>query len=86
MIDSKVFIFKRRFHVQVLTGAKLFPAKDDKIFIEFLKKNSSVSFEHIEASSVEEWLETIQHARLFVSGRNIEYAFYKQSKDDSRSL
>lgn len=57
------------FQVKVLIGAAAFPSQDDRLFVHFLEKHCKAPFELIVASSMEEWLDTINHATLFVSGR-----------------
>ncbi len=60
---------KSGFKTKVLIGAAAFPARDDKAFVELLKNHCKAPWELINASSMEEWLETINHATLLVSGR-----------------
>ena len=60
---------QRGFKIQVLVGAAAFPARDDQLFVDFLKTHCSAKWDLIPASSMDEWLGTIQRATLFVSGR-----------------
>lgn len=53
----------------VLTGARQFPAADDRKFVEALRAVLDGSWRHVDAASLEEWLETIGGASLLVSGR-----------------
>jgi hypothetical protein len=57
------------FEIKVLVGAAAFPAKDDQSFINFLKTHCKTPWKLIIASSMEEWLDTINHSTLLVSGR-----------------
>ena len=59
----------RGFSVTALTGANLFPAADDREFVAALAKAPGARFEHLEADSLELWLDTIASAALLVSGR-----------------
>lgn len=60
---------KRGFALEVLVGAMAFPAQDEEAFVQFLKKHCKAPFQVVNAASMDEWLETIQQAALFVSGR-----------------
>ncbi len=60
---------ERDFKIKVLIGAAAFPAKDDQEFVEFLRGNCGAPYELINASSIEEWLDEINHATFLVSGR-----------------
>lgn len=55
--------------IQVLTGARAFPAADDIAFIEVLKAQSFKHWQLIDTESANEWLNVIGNARLLVSGR-----------------
>jgi polysaccharide pyruvyl transferase WcaK-like protein len=57
------------FKIKVLTGAAAFPAKDDQLFVDFLKTHCKAEWDLVVASSLQEWLDTINHAAIFVSGR-----------------
>lgn len=57
------------YEIKVLTGAAAFPSRDDKSFIEFLKSHVKAPLNVVTASSIEEWLDTINNAVFFVSGR-----------------
>jgi polysaccharide pyruvyl transferase WcaK-like protein len=57
------------FKLRVLTGAAAYPAKDDRAFVEYLKTHSKAPFDWVDASSMQEWLDTINQATLLVSGR-----------------
>lgn len=60
---------ERGFKIKVLIGAAAFPARDDRSFVEFLHTHCKADFDVIEATTMEQWLETIQSAQLLVSGR-----------------
>lgn len=60
---------EKGFKVKVLIGAAAYPSKDDQLFIKSLKTHCKVPTEIIDASSMEEWLDTINQATLLVSGR-----------------
>jgi hypothetical protein len=60
---------KTGFKIKVLIGAKAFPARDDKRFVEFLTSHCKADWELVDATSLEEWLDTINNATLLVSGR-----------------
>jgi len=60
---------ERGFQIKVLVGAAAYPAKDDQLFADFLKAHCNVKWELVEASSMEEWLDTINQATFLVSGR-----------------
>jgi polysaccharide pyruvyl transferase WcaK-like protein len=60
---------KTGFEIKVLIGAAAFPSKDDQSFVNFLKMHCTASWDLIVATSMEEWLDTINHATLLVSGR-----------------
>ncbi|CCB85174.1 putative uncharacterized protein [Parachlamydia acanthamoebae UV-7] len=57
------------FEIKVLIGAAAFPSKDDQSFVSFLKTHCEAPWELIKASSMEEWLDTINQATFLVSGR-----------------
>ncbi len=57
------------YKIKILTGAAAFPSRDDEVFVQFLKKHSKASLQLVVASSMEEWLDTINHATFLVSGR-----------------
>jgi len=60
---------QKGFEIQVLTGAKAFPARDDVQFVEQLKRQDFNDWELINATSLNEWLDCINSASVFVSGR-----------------
>lgn len=60
---------ERGFKIKVLIGAAAFPAQDDQAFVKFLETNCKGPWNLIVAASLEEWLDTINHATLLVSGR-----------------
>lgn len=60
---------QRDYQIQVLTGAAAFPSKDDLKFVAFLKKHCKAPWQLIEATSMEEWLDTINHSTFLLSGR-----------------
>jgi polysaccharide pyruvyl transferase WcaK-like protein len=53
----------------VLTGAKQYPAADDLRFVESLAGLLEGPWRHVQARSLEQWIETIGTATLLVSGR-----------------
>ncbi|MDE3048063.1 MAG: polysaccharide pyruvyl transferase family protein, partial [Verrucomicrobiota bacterium] len=57
------------YKIKILTGAAAFPSRDDEAFIQFVKTHSQASWQLVVASSMEEWLDTINHATFLVSGR-----------------
>lgn len=57
------------YEIKVLTGAAAFPSRDDESFVQFLKLHTKTPFHVVVASSMEEWLDTINHAAFLVSGR-----------------
>ncbi len=57
------------YKIKVLHGAKAFPAQDDLIFIQELQKLDFKSYEVIDAKSLTEWLDCINSANVFISGR-----------------
>lgn len=57
------------YKIKVLHGAKSFPAQDDILFIEELKKLEFNKYEVIDAKSLTEWFDCINSASAFVSGR-----------------
>lgn len=71
-IDKQIsylkFLKSQGLDVVYLTGAKRFPSKDDKEYIDRLEINFP-TLEVIEARSLDEWLDTISSANLLVSGR-----------------
>ncbi len=59
----------RGFRMKVLIGAAGSPAKDDALFVEFLKTHCKAPWELVRAASMQEWLDTINQAAWIVSGR-----------------
>lgn len=59
----------RGYGIKFLYGADSNPAKDDREFIEYMKINFQNSLEVYEASSLDDWLKTIEESTLLVSGR-----------------
>jgi polysaccharide pyruvyl transferase WcaK-like protein len=57
------------YQITILTGAAAFPSRDDEAFVQFLRAHSQASLQLVVASSMEEWLDTINHAAFLVSGR-----------------
>jgi polysaccharide pyruvyl transferase WcaK-like protein/tetratricopeptide (TPR) repeat protein len=53
----------------VLTGARANPARDDAHFVEALRETIADGWDHFDARSAAEWLDTLGRARLLVSGR-----------------
>lgn len=59
----------RGIKIKVLIGAAAFPSKDDKKFVALLRKYCQAAWELVDATSMDEWLNTINNASLLVSGR-----------------
>ena len=57
------------FEIKVLIGAAAFPSKGDPEFVKFLQEHCEAPIEVMNAASMDEWLDTINHAALLVSGR-----------------
>lgn len=57
------------FKIKFLSGAKGYPAKDDKEFIEYMQKQFHINWEVYEAISLNDWLRTIEESAMLVSGR-----------------
>ncbi len=57
------------FEIKVLVGAAAFPSNDDQTFVNVLKMHCKAPWTLMTASSMEEWLNTINHATFLVSGR-----------------
>ena len=57
------------FEITVLTGAKADPAQDDQAFLTALREKTPDHWQHLDAPSMEVWLQTIQSASMLVSGR-----------------
>lgn len=55
--------------IKVLIGAAAYPSKDDSEFVDFLRMHLQADWELIQATSMNEWLDTINDASLLVSGR-----------------
>jgi len=62
-------LHERGYTLKVLTGAAAFPARDDEAFVQCLQSYAKVPFHRVTASSMEEWLNTINQAKFLVSGR-----------------
>jgi len=60
---------EKGFAIQVLIGALAFPALDDATFVQFLQDHCKAPFQVVNATSMDQWLQTIDQATLFVSGR-----------------
>jgi polysaccharide pyruvyl transferase WcaK-like protein len=60
---------KAGFKIKVLIGARAFPARDDKVFVDFLTTYCKAPWELVDATSMDQWLDTIHNATLLVSGR-----------------
>ena len=60
---------KQGYDIQVLTGAKAYPAPDDASFVKALEEAAPEGWTHVDATSMEQWLGTIQQAALMLSGR-----------------
>lgn len=63
------YLDQQGYNVKVLIGAAAFPSNDDAIFVQCLQTHLKVPVNFIFASSMEEWLDTINHAVFIVSGR-----------------
>lgn len=63
------YFHQQGYKIKVLHGAKAFPAQDDLIFIQELQKLSFKNYEVIDAKSLTEWLDCINSANVFISGR-----------------
>jgi polysaccharide pyruvyl transferase WcaK-like protein len=59
----------RGFKIKFLYGADSFPAKDDREFVEYMQKQFQANWEVYEATSLNDWLKTIEETTLLVSGR-----------------
>ena len=57
------------YEVTVLTGASAFPAPDDEEFVSALSQECPGGWALLRAESMNEWLDTLASAGLFVSGR-----------------
>lgn len=55
--------------IQVLTGARSDPARDDVAFLDALRQHQPTGWKHVDAASLDEWLTTIASASLLISGR-----------------
>ena len=55
--------------IKVLIGAKDHIAPEDRRLVQFLKTHHPSGWELVEAKSMNEWLDTINHAALVISGR-----------------
>ncbi len=62
-------LHQQGYKIKVLHGAKAFPAQDDQIFIQELQQIEFKSYEVIDAKSLTEWLDCINSAAVFISGR-----------------
>lgn len=60
---------EKGFQIKVLIGAAAFPAQDDQSFVKYISTHTNAPWELIDASSLKEWLDTINNATLLVSGR-----------------
>ena len=61
---------KRRdgYQIQVLVGAQDYPARDDRLLVDFLKKHFDGNWELLVADTMEEWLQAIDQASFLISG------------------
>lgn len=57
------------FKIKFLYGAKNYPAKDDREFIEYMENKYNINWEVYEAESLNDWLKIIEEASLLISGR-----------------
>jgi polysaccharide pyruvyl transferase WcaK-like protein len=57
------------YDIKLLTGARAYPALDDLRFVEALKAAAPEGWTHVDAKSMQEWLDTIHSAALMLSGR-----------------
>ncbi len=69
LVDFMQNMYEQGYVIQVLTGARAFPAKDDIAFIEALDAQSFKHWQLINAETANEWLNVIGGAQLLVSGR-----------------
>ena len=64
-----VHFSQQGYKIKILMGAKAFPAQDDVNFVQELMKLKFKKFEVIDAKSLTEWLDCLNSASVFVSGR-----------------
>ena len=64
-----VHFSQQGYKIKILLGAKAFPSQDDILFVQEIKKLNFKSFEVIDAKSLTEWLDCLNSAAVFVSGR-----------------
>jgi polysaccharide pyruvyl transferase WcaK-like protein len=57
------------FKIKFLYGAVAYPAKDDREFIAFVASKLNFKLEVHEAKTVNDWLNCIESAAIFISGR-----------------
>ncbi|KKB96341.1 Polysaccharide pyruvyl transferase [Candidatus Arcanobacter lacustris] len=62
-------MISRGFKIKFLYGSDSFPAKDDREFVVYMKEHFKLLLEVYEATSMEDWLQTIEQATMLVSGR-----------------
>jgi|GEM_PF-862092 polysaccharide pyruvyl transferase WcaK-like protein/ADP-heptose:LPS heptosyltransferase len=62
-------MINRSFDVSVLVGADMFPAQDDVDFVNALRHECPRGWTLIDAKTMNEWLDAIAGASIFVSGR-----------------
>ena len=60
---------QKGYKIKILHGAKDLPAQDDQIFIQELQKVHFKKYEIVNANSLTQWLDCINSASVFVSGR-----------------
>ena len=80
LIEFMQMMCKQGFSIQVLTGARAFPADDDVAFIKALKEQPFKNWKLTSTATASEWLSIIANATLLVSGRfhhSIAAAFLK---------
>ena len=72
MVQIIDFLKEKRnegYHIQVLVGAQDYPARDDRLLVQFLKQSLDGDWELIIAKDLDEWLKTIHQASCLISGR-----------------
>lgn len=62
-------VAERGFRIKCLIGAAAFPSTHEQLLAHFLSAHCKASWDLVVAASMEEWLDTINHATLLVSGR-----------------
>lgn len=69
-LEKLIIHFSQKgYKIKILLGAKAFPAQDDVNFVRELLKLDFKGFEVFDAKSLTEWLDCLNSAAVFVSGR-----------------